>query len=317
MSWWERLENFAEKMLEKYRNITDIEIFDATYNKKNNRYIVKIGVYPYGVFIEEGTLKELEKVIAHINELVAIPKYNCPFCNNLFSDLDIESNIYTCKKCKAKIYKSDIISSYNIHENVIFKEIIEEIENKYGEKQAEFIKKLIIEHNYELKDVFENVRFLTIDDFPAYAFKGEDIALKPLENIKEKNPIKWKLVLENWELTYKDDDEGEIWEKEDKRIVLLEDEIFVECELIIDIPDFDEKTGEDFFDEYFYEFGEGTDILINQEWINGIAYTKEEFLKLLEKYNNNIEKTIKHINSEFKSRQMKIAKKHNYEINTN
>ncbi|GAB6072605.1 hypothetical protein JCM14244_09820 [Venenivibrio stagnispumantis] len=312
MNWWEEINEFAKRMVSKYPNIIDIEIFDASYNKRTKEYTVKIGVYPYGVFFAEGTLEELEEVIKSINEFVVKERYKCPFCYTGFSDADIFGGKHRCKKCNANILVAGITSS-DIHDNDAFAEIILAVKEKYGDEQGKFVEKMITEYGYKVEDVFENVDFFQIGRTPAYAIQGEYPVIKPIESVLREDLLKWHLISEEWNLTYinrKYDEE--IWEKKGKKIGISGDDVVIECDFFVDAMEFEEETGEEFWGVYFYEFEEYPDMLIGKfpygEYITGMQYKKNEIIEKLK--TTSLAKIIEDANNEFKNRQEEILKKY-------
>lgn len=310
-NYWETLVRFAENMVKKYPNIEDIEIFDAIYNKKSKTYDVKIGVYPYGVFFTSGTLEDLEEIIKDLNKEVVKNRYFCPFCYTGFSDSDIFWGKYKCK-CGANIHKASVYNSSYAHDNDIFITLVKKyIEEKYSGKQMEFIENLLENYGYKVEDIFENVSFFKIDRVPTYAILGDKPVLKDTESIKEIEPLKWKFFMNGWKLVYinRRNDE-EIWEKNGKKIGISDDEVIIECDNIVDYINFEEKTGEDFLDVYFEEYGEFPDDFIGSfphgENIYGIFTDKEELL------NRDLDTLLNEKNKEYIKRQKYLMKKYNY-----
>jgi len=329
MDWWEQLEKWAEEMSQKYNVF--VEIHDAVrQGKKKNRYLMKLGIYPWGTTFVEGTLEELEEFIKTIvKEEIDKPQYSCPFCGTKYSLRDLSDKDYILEKgslclCGAKLLIADSKSSFHIHDNPAF----EEIEKLLTPFEREQVKFFVFEIGFFVEDVFKNVKFDWINGWPAYWIKGEKPIVRKEYEIQQIRPVEYKLIKEGYSLWDKEISYSywncSVWRNPKEHKIAIEYDIFevgdkakyqtiwIEVKGILttkQIWTFEEKTETDYVEELSEILdGELFSFACNYEWINALPIEPNEFLEA------NLERLKQELENKFSSAQLKLLEKFNLSI---
>jgi len=327
MDWWEHLENWAEKMAKKYNVF--VEIHDAVRQGKN-RYLMKLGVYPWGTTFVEGTLEELEKFIKTIVEKeIDSHQYKCPFCGTSYSLRDLSDENFLLKEnflclCGAKLLIAQMKSSKHIHKNPAFEEI-EKLLTPFEKEQVELF---VFKNGFFIEDIFKNIKFDWINGWPAYWIKGEKPIVRKEYEIQQIRPVEYKLIREGYSLLDKKIFYSywhcSIWENEEGHKITIEyddfevgdrakyQNVWIEVKGILtsnQIWNFQEKTEADYGEELSEILGgECIWYACKDEWIDAFPITPEKFLKV------NLENLKQELEDRFSSAQLKLLKKFNLSV---
>jgi len=276
---WEEATRFIEKLEREFPEC-DFELFDVAWW---NGVVVKIGIYPAGVFfLEDEDFRGIKRQVKEIIYEMYKKCSSCPYCGRKLSFFEISYNRNcSCEATFRRVYSRCLTDDY------LQTDVEKEIAEALGGEE-----KLIayLSMGFKLEDVVEGVRRFYALGEEIFAFKGE-LILKPEDEIFLRNSesMMKHFLLKNGFVCEIVSSDGTLWigkiDGEERKAILTGSELFVVCDFTVDISELEERTGEDFFD-YFYEeipdssFPFCVDEKYNHtEWYEGVSFSHEEVLK--------------------------------------
>jgi len=284
MSLWNSVEKIIEELENRYPECT-FELFDA--DKSDDSVGVKVGIYPWGVFVLFGkSVKEIKKQIESIIKAMYERKTPCPYCGEKVNIFDVSYG-EKCR-CGAKFVRPEVefLSNPFITNNVE-----KAILKKVGNRLLDYLKM-----GFEIDEVVEGVKLFWVIEQPVYAFKGELRLLTEEEvfSLNYEARVKNLLIDQGYECLAVDKYGNTLWDNRKKQIVVFDEDttdeygVFVGCGFSMGAGEIERKYGidsDEFFDAFFDELpfstcditDKGTGIYTH---LVGVPFTYEEFLNL-------------------------------------